>query len=433
LLRGPRLLALTALAVLAFAPPAAAAPPGPAFAPRTWQDPLDVPGDPLDLRSVSFGQRGTHLWLRLRTQGGWSAGELAPESLCLVVAGARVCVGSDGRGVPVLRHGSRTIRATVLRPDRRSLVARLHRRAVGLRFGRVRWVVEGPGDRVPDRGSYAARIGALGQPRCFGAAARAGRRPCFSRALRRSVVPSPSRAAVLSDGFCRREDGRPRFSVLRPCEFGYQEEPQAPAIALIGDSHSAHWRSAVEVVAQARGRRAVALTHAGCSFSTEVYPAPAPIPSRCRRHGSEALRWLRAHPSVHTVVTTSSAGRGLGQAGFLAMWRRVPSTVRRILVIRDVPRARHSTAACVSRVLRRRGRSARSCAIPRGAAMIADPSADAARRRPPRVRLVDFTRHFCDRAWCYPVVGGAYVYKDDNHMNAVFATSLGPYLLRRVR
>ena len=62
--------------------------------------------------------------------------------------------------------------------------------------------------------------------------------------------------------------------------------------------------------------------------------------------------------------------------------------------------------------------------------MLPDPSAAAARGAGGRVRLLDFTRHFCGASHCYPVVGGAYVYKDDNHMNNVFATTLGPFLLR---
>lgn len=45
-----------------------------------------------------------------------------------------------------------------------------------------------------------------------------------------------------------------------------------------------------------------------------------------------------------------------------------------------------------------------------------------------RVRLLDLTRRFCGAARCYPVVGGVYVYKDDNHMNATFARTLGPFL-----
>jgi hypothetical protein len=47
-----------------------------------------------------------------------------------------------------------------------------------------------------------------------------------------------------------------------------------------------------------------------------------------------------------------------------------------------------------------------------------------------RVRLIDLTRLFCDRARCFPVIGGAYVYRDFNHLNRVFAATLGPYLLR---
>ena len=38
------------------------------------------------------------------------------------------------------------------------------------------------------------------------------------------------------------------------------------------------------------------------------------------------------------------------------------------------------------------------------------------------------TRFICDRRWCYPVIGGALVYKDDNHLTEVFARTLGPYL-----
>jgi hypothetical protein len=430
----------TALVVLAAADVAAAGTVDHGFAPRVWQDPRDAAGSPLDLREVSFGQRDTHLGLRLRTHERWSAGQLGEDGLCVALAQRatlrRLCVGGDGRGAPVLRLGGRAIRAVVVRRDQRSVFARIHPRALGLGFGRVRWFAESrwetAADRAPQRGRRTATVGALGQPRCFGAAARARARPCVNRALRRAVIPSPRAAVVSPDQLCRRPEGRSPYAVLLPCEFGYRDEVQAPEAALIGDSHSAHWRAAVEVVAQARGWRAVSLTHAGCAFSTEVYPASAAIRARCARHASEALSWLRAHPSVHTVFTSSSAGRGFSPGGFLAIWRQVPPTVKRILVIRDVPRIRFSTASCVLRAMRRRVRTARACAVPRSGAMPADPSAAAARRGPARVRLLDFTRHFCDRARCYPVVGGAYVYKDDNHMNTVFATTLGPFLLRRL-
>jgi hypothetical protein len=59
-----------------------------------------------------------------------------------------------------------------------------------------------------------------------------------------------------------------------------------------------------------------------------------------------------------------------------------------------------------------------------------DPGAAAADARRPRARVLDLTRDFCSALRCFPVVGGVYVHTDDNHMNAVFASTLGPFLLR---
>ena len=71
--------------------------------------------------------------------------------------------------------------------------------------------------------------------------------------------------------------------------------------------------------------------------------------------------------------------------------------------------------------------------MPRSSAL----ARDAARRggralRSERVHTVDLTRFFCDARTCYPVVGGALVYKDNTHLTTVFAATLGPYLRRAV-
>ena len=389
----------------------------PTFPLRSHLDPADAAPASLDLRRLSFGQRGSELWLTVRTHGNAAAG-----GVCVALARhGRVCI--EDREV---RFRGRVIEATVR--GRRTLVARFHPRALRLPFGRVRWSAVTPADRAPDHGHYAARISAYGAPRCFGAAARARRR-CRNPSLRRVVIPGPSRALLTPDAPCRPR-GRNRYRVIVPCEFGDPLAKDGPHVALIGDSHAAHWRAAVDVAAKAAGWRAVAIASPGCSFSTEVYPAPPPIPERCRRHSAEALTWLRRHPSVRTVVTSNAAGRGLSPEGYLAMWRRLPSTVRRIYVIRDVPRVSHATAGCVASVKRRRRRSARACPVSRASAFPADTSAQAAARGGRRVRLLDFSRFFCGARRCYPVVGGAYVYVDFNHMNPIFSSTLGPYLLR---
>ena len=70
--------------------------------------------------------------------------------------------------------------------------------------------------------------------------------------------------------------------------------------------------------------------------------------------------------------------------------------------------------------------------MPRRQVLDRDPLVVAASRMPAsRVRSIDLTRLFCDRD-CYPVIGGALVFRDQNHMTAAFSTTLGPFLQRKV-
>src|ERR1700754_340539 len=142
----------------------------PALASTPVQDPLENPANPLDVRQVSVEQHDTHLELKLRTQGEWTASKLDPGALCLHVSGRTACVAAE-EGKPVLRVGGRTI-AVAERRDRRSLTARFTPRQLGLGFGTQRWSFESPGDRVPDTGEEPVTTSVLAQPRCFGAAGR---------------------------------------------------------------------------------------------------------------------------------------------------------------------------------------------------------------------------------------------------------------------
>jgi hypothetical protein len=128
--------------------------------------------------------------------------------------------------------------------------------------------------------------------------------------------------------------------------------------------------------------------------------------------------------------------RGLSQReteirGYIAAWRALPRTVRRIVVIRDTPVPTDHTARCVERVIRARRSTNRACGVPRSRAFFSDRAVAAARRmRSNRVKVVDLTNRFCDRRWCYPVIGGALVWKDKHHITATFAKTLGPTLSR---
>src|SRR5688572_22344357 len=84
------------------------------FPVRSHLDPADAAPSPLDLRRVSFGQRGSELWLTVRVQG-----DVGDGPVCVTLAGhGRVCV--EDREV---RYREGVIEATVRRRGHRTLVA----------------------------------------------------------------------------------------------------------------------------------------------------------------------------------------------------------------------------------------------------------------------------------------------------------------------
>jgi len=276
---------------------------------------------------------------------------------------------------------------------------------------------------------------------CFGAAARSPISRCVNPSLQRTVFPTPADALLEPNAPCQPTG---RASLLYPCSFGAHRSTALDAAALIGDSHASHWRAAVDVVAEARGWRAISITRSGCPFiKARVVIRKAQV-ATCRRWNRELLAWLGRHHEVATVFLSHRANAEYVHArdtsnfktavrGHMALWRVLPATVRNIFVIRDPPRNSTAAADCVRRTYAHRQRSAVLCARARRKALHPDPAVTAARRlRSRRVHVLDMTPFFCDRDHCYPVVGGALVHKDSNHITAIFAKSLGRFMVRMV-
>lgn len=274
-------------------------------------------------------------------------------------------------------------------------------------------------------------------PRCFGAASRDLAHPCHNPALDRMVVPSPRRALRLPNAPCTVIDAR---AVPFVCTFGARRDRGARRdIALLGDSHATQWRAALGPVAEARGWHGFSLTRAGCPYSFATPVLPARLLGDCLRWRRAIPRWFRRHPDVRTVVVSGHRVRvvgGPGEAevrGYVEAWRALPATVRRIVVIRDTPMNARGTRSCVQAAMARGARAGSACALPRRAALGADPAVAAARRSGRRLRVVDLTRFICGARRCFPVVGGALVYKNLGHITATFGATVAPYLDRALR
>jgi SGNH domain (fused to AT3 domains) len=284
-----------------------------------------------------------------------------------------------------------------------------------------------------------ARTAQVSHPPCFGAAARDPAHPCENPKLRLAVVPTPREAQILPNAPCT-----PIEPVLNVCGFGVPAAESTATVGLLGNSHAGHWRAALEVVARALGWQGLSITRSSCPFMRGTIDLPEPKRAECTRWNRGVVGWFHRHPEVGTLfvsdqptpplVPRGSSVLAAQIGGYIDAWHELPATVEHIVVIRDNPYSRADTLACVEQAIARGEPAGERCAVPRSQAVKTDPAAIAAYQLDsPRVQVIDLTRFFCDSQLCYPVIGGALVYKDVDHLTRVFAATLGPYLLREVR
>jgi lysophospholipase L1-like esterase len=274
-------------------------------------------------------------------------------------------------------------------------------------------------------------------PPCFGAASRDPRKRCVNTSLTFRVVPSVADAQITPGSPCR-----PLDPTLNVCGFGLSPGEATATIALVGDSHAGAWRAAVDVVAKAKGWTGLSLTRAGCPFSRLIGRTSGPLAAQCVQWINGVLNWFSARPEVSNVFVIDHASRPAYVTarkrayafeaevrGYVDAWRALPVSVRHIVVIRDNPQLDPNTLGCIESALARHAQAGLVCAVPRRRALIPDPEVAAAARLPDRVQVVDLTSVLCDGWLCYPVIGGALVFKDQSHLTRVFAETLGPVLL----
>lgn len=277
---------------------------------------------------------------------------------------------------------------------------------------------------------------------CFGAAARDSLHPCRNRALRLKVFPAPSAAHDEPNAPCNsfHRDGH-----VNICAFGVIPGLATRTIALIGDSHASVWRAPLALIARDFGWRGLSITRRSCPLSAATRLTPEPARSHCVRWVGEIPGFLRRHPEVDTLFVVALArgkvvvppGRTETEArisGYERAWARLPATVRHIVVIRDPPRIKRADVRCIDDAIAARKPAGLACAVPRNQALAPDAQILAARRaQSPRLQVIDLTHVFCGNRSCFPVIGGALVFKDRHHLSLAFARTLAPQLAREIQ
>jgi hypothetical protein len=259
--------------------------------------------------------------------------------------------------------------------------------------------------------------------------------------VRYAVTPTPAQARDLPNSPCTIVESHGAWKV---CEFGVPADAAKATIALVGDSHAANWRAALDIVARAKGWHGLSIALSGCPFSAGTRVLVPQLRSACIRRNQELPAWFARHPEIETVFVSGltgaqwdvPAGQNMFDAevsDYAEAWRKLPESVRHVVVIRDGPKDEPGTKTCIDRAIARHVPPGEGCAVRRRVALDPDPAVAASRLLPPgRVEVIDLTDAFCDADLCYPVIGGALVHKDQHHMTALFGATLGPLLLREV-
>ncbi|MEU4552273.1 acyltransferase family protein [Micromonospora violae] len=253
-----------------------------------------------------------------------------------------------------------------------------------------------------------------------------------------SFVPDPLVAS--KDGPDAWRDGchaDQRSSAAKACQYG---DPNGSfTVALAGDSHAAQWLPALQRVAESKKWRLRSYTKSSCPLIDGVVALDSrPYPSctewneklRAQLTGAERPNVLVVSSSFYVMMEDGERVTGQPQAAFAEALRRTwAATVAAgipVIVLRDTPYHDRDIAECVSE----NPKNLTRCASPRDKVLAGGggPAHETAARDNTKVHLVDLNSAICPRERCAPVIGGALVYRDNNHITATYAATLAPRL-----
>ena len=212
-----------------------------------------------------------------------------------------------------------------------------------------------------------------------------------------------------------------------------------PLVAVVGDSHATQWVPAVQALAEQHGWRVIAMTKAGCPWTTSdiaMYGFEARYAECSDWNAAVADVLARERPAVvftsnaptqawqDGVLEGAAADDSLGH-GMAEAWGRVLDDGGDVVVVRDTPSARFAIDDCVAN----EPTSLTACAFDRAAALEGSGTGQSvALELEPRALGVDLNDAICGASRCQPVIGGVVVYRDRGHLTGSYATSLAPRL-----
>ncbi|EMY33597.1 acyltransferase domain-containing membrane protein [Arthrobacter crystallopoietes BAB-32] len=274
-------------------------------------------------------------------------------------------------------------------------------------------------------------------PEDFGAGAITRTADHTFTAASRVIVPDPGLAAEdnFDVGDCATPVDSPQ---TRECVFG--DEDADFTVALVGDSHAAHWFAALEPIAKERGWRLLTFLKNSCPFSAEPRLAERDGNLLCTGPNDRTLERLVSGGDVDAVVTSyyanvnwvdSKTGHRPGAAGFAEYWNALAEAGIEVYPLVDTPLPRREGGLardCVALHYE----DPQECGQPRKDALTGKDLTREAAELAPEARVLDLTDAFCTDKACPAVVGNVLVYADQNHVTRTYMRTLVPGLEREL-
>lgn len=265
-------------------------------------------------------------------------------------------------------------------------------------------------------------------PAGFGAASLSQGAPAFI-SDKHQVVPVPAEAAQdLPDiGSCVQN---PQSTQIKECEFGNKDADYT--VALVGDSHAAHWFEAVDGYAKSKGWRVVTYLKNSCPFNEAQRKADRDGSINCAETFAQSMDALTQRKDIDAVITSSWSGSTFVSdpaKGLAAAWTKLEDAGLSVYPIVDTPRPPQDSYArdCVEQ----NSKNPQACSFPEKTAFDKGDATKAAAKLESRVRVLDFSDQFCVNGTCPAVVGNVLIYRDKHHITDTYMKTLVPIFGQR--